>query len=84
MNLAASVKTSKNQTFVSSLVIRKDKLNKKGNEVNEVLMNKCGIRHLSFIDNRNISLGMSNKSGTNLNENGVTRLVNSFCYDVNA
>ena len=84
MNLAASFKTSKNQTFVSSLVIRKDKLNKKGNEVNEVLKDKCAIRQLSFIDNRNISLGMSNKSGTHLNENGVTRLVNSFCYDVNA
>ena len=34
LNLAASIKTSKNQVFVSGLVIRKDKLNKKGNEVN--------------------------------------------------
>ena len=28
LNLAASIKTSKNQVFVSSLVIRKDKLKK--------------------------------------------------------
>ena len=41
LNLAASIKTSKNQIFVSGLVIRKDKLNKKGNEVNELLKNKC-------------------------------------------
>ena len=41
LNLAASIKTSKNQIFVSGLVIRKDILNKKGNEVNELLKNKC-------------------------------------------
>ena len=34
LNLAASVKISKNQDFVYSLDIRKDKLNKKSNEVN--------------------------------------------------
>ena len=52
LNLAASVKTSKNQFFV--LVTRKDKLNKKGNRVNELFKNKCRIRQLSFIDNKNI------------------------------
>ena len=78
-NLAASIKTSKKKIFVSGLVIRKDKLNKKGNEVNELLKNKCGIRQLLFIDNKGISLGMLNKSGINLNEYGTTRLVNKFC-----
>ena len=34
LNLAASSKTSKNQVFLSGLVIRQDKLNKIGNEVN--------------------------------------------------
>ena len=62
MNLAASIKTSKKQVFVSGLVIRKDKFNKEGNEVNELLKNKYGIRQLSFIDNKNNSLGMLNKS----------------------
>ena len=84
LNLAASIKTSKNQVFVSGLVIRKDKLNKKGNEVNELLKNKCGIRQLPFIDNKNISLGMMKKSGIYLNEYGSTRLVNNFCFSINA
>ena len=34
LNLADSIKTSKTQVFGSALVIRKVKLNKKGNEVN--------------------------------------------------
>ena len=82
-NLADSIKTSKTQVFVSGLVIRKDKLNKKGNEVNELLKNKCGIRQLSFIDNKNISLGMLNKSEIHLNEYGTTRLINNFCFSMN-
>ena len=36
LNLATSVKTSKNQVFVSGLVIKKYKVNKKVNEVNEL------------------------------------------------
>ena len=84
LNLAASIKTSKIKVFVSSLVIREDKLNKKVNEVNELLKNKCGIRQLTFVDNKYISLSMLNKSGTHLNENGVTCFVNIFCYSMNA
>ena len=83
LNLAASIKTSKNQVFVSGLVIRKDKLNKKSNEVNALLKNKCGIKQMSFIDNKNIKLGMLNKSEIHLNETGTTRLVNNFCYSMN-
>ena len=55
LNLVASIKTSKNLIFVFGLAIRKDKLNRKGNEVNELLNNECGIRQLSFIDTKNIS-----------------------------
>ena len=85
LNLAASIKTSKNQVFVSSLVIRKDKLNKKGNEANELLKNvECVIRQLSLSDNKNISLGMLNKSGIYLNNYGTTRLVNNFCFSMTA
>ena len=32
------------------------------------------ISQLSFIDNKNITLGMLNKSGIHLNESGTTRL----------
>ena len=67
LNLAASVKTSINQVFVFGLVIRKDKLNEKGNKVNELLKSKCGIRQFSFMDNKNNSLGILNKSGIHLN-----------------
>ena len=82
MNLAASIKTTKNQVFV--LVTRKDKLNKKGNEVNELFKNKWRIRQLSFIDNKNIILGILNKSGIHLNKKDTKHLVKNFCYDVNA
>ena len=40
LNLAASIKIDKNQVFVSGLVIRKNKLNKKVNEVNKLLKNQ--------------------------------------------
>ena len=83
-NLADSIKTSKTQVFVSGLVIRKDKLNKKDNEVNQLLKKKCGIRQLPFVDNKNISLVMWNKSGIHWNEYGTTRLVNNFCFSMNA
>ena len=55
LNLAVSIKTSKNQVFLSGLIIRKDKLNKEGNEVNELLKAKCQIRKL-LINSKNISL----------------------------
>ena len=64
--------------------MRKGKLNKKGNELNELLRSKCRIWQLSFIDNENVSLGMLNKSGIHLDENGSTRLLNNFCYSMNA
>ena len=84
LKLVASLKTSKNQVFISALVIRKDKLNTKGNDVNELLKNGCGMKQLSFIDNKNIILGMLNKTRIHLNENGTTRLVNNFGYSVKA
>ena len=80
----ASIKTSNNKVFISGLVIRKDKLNKKDNEVNQLLKKKCGIRQLPFVDNKNISLVMWNKSGIHWNEYGTTRLVNNFCFSMNA
>ena len=81
LNLAASIT---NQVFGSELVIKKDKLNKKGHEVNELLKNKCRIRQLSFIDNKNIILGILNESGIHLNEYGTSRHVNNFCFRMNA
>ena len=56
LNLAVSIKTSTNQVFLSGLIIRKDKLTKEGNEVNELLKDKCQITKLLLINKKNISL----------------------------
>ena len=36
--------------FFSGLIVRNDKLSKKGNEVNKLLISKCGTREILFID----------------------------------
>ena len=84
LNLAASVKTNENQVFICGLVVRNDKLNNKSTEVNELLMDKCVTRHLLLIDHKNINLNMLNRCGLHLNEYGTTRIVNNFCYNMNA
>lgn len=56
------VKANENQAFISDIVVRNDKLNKKGTEVNALLMGKCVTRLLLFIKNKNINLNMLNKS----------------------
>ena len=58
LNLAASVKTNENEVFISGLVVINNKLNKKGTEVNKILMDKLGTRQLLFIDNKNFDLKM--------------------------
>ena len=84
LNLAASVKTNENRVFICGLVVRNDKLNNKSTEVNELLMGKCVTRHLLLIDYKNINLNMLNRCGLHLNECGTTRIVNNFCYNMNA
>ena len=76
LNLAASVKTNENEVFISALVVINNKLNKKGTEVNKILMDKLGTRQLLFIDNKNFDLKMLNKSRLHLNEYGTTHLAN--------
>ena len=56
------VKANENQAFISDIVVRNDKLNKKGTEVNALLMGKCVTRLLLFIKNKNINLNVLNKS----------------------
>ena len=43
---------------------------------------QCLTNHLSFTDSENINLGMLNKSGLHLNENGTKRSVNNFCFSM--
>ena len=47
LNLASLVKTNENQVFISGLVIRNDKLNKKGTEVNELLIHSLPMHPFS-------------------------------------
>ena len=83
-NLAVSVKTNKNQVFISALAIRNNKLNKKGTQFNELLMGKSGITQLLLIYNKNINLNKMNKCGIYLNEYRTTHHVDNFCYNMNA
>ena len=74
-----SVKNEKTKVHILSLVIRNDKLDKKRKEVNDFLKQQGLIGHLFLIDNKNINLGMLNKSGLHLNKSGTKQLVNNFC-----
>ena len=58
LNVAASFKTNENHFFISSLVVKNEKLNKKCSVVNALLMAKCGHRLSLLIDNKNINLNM--------------------------
>ena len=82
VNLGLSVKNEKTMVCVSSLVIRNDKLDKKRKEVNDFIKQQCLSKHLLFIDNANIKLGMLNKSGLYLNKNGTKRLVYNFYFSM--
>ena len=68
--------------YISSLVIRNNKLDKKRKEVNDFIKQQCLSNHLVFIDNENINLGTLSKSVIHLNENDAKRLVNNFCFSM--
>ena len=82
VDLGLSVKNEKTMVYISSLIIRNDKLDKKRKEVNDSIKQQCLTNHLCFIDNENINLRMLNKSGLHLNENGTKRLVNNFFFSM--
>ena len=73
VSLGLSAKNEKAMVYISSLVIRNDKLDEKGKEVNDFIK-----QHALpiFIDNENINLGMLNRSGLDLNENGTNANAN--------
>ena len=71
VDLGLSVKNGKTMVYISSLVTRNDKLDKKQKEVNDFNKEQCLTKHLCFIDNENINLGMLNKSGLHLSVNGM-------------
>lgn len=58
--------------YISSLVIRNDKSDKKRKEINDFIKQQYLTKHLLFIDN--IKLGLLNKSGLHLNEDGKKKV----------
>ena len=78
MNLVMNTKTPDNEIMVSGLVFRKDYLNAKGQEVNNILIDKCTTENIYFINNSNISELDLNGSGLHLNFRGTNRLANNF------
>ena len=97
VDLGLPVKNEKTMVYISRLVIRNNKLDKKRKEINDFIKQQCFTNHLcfiknilrawpsnilGFINNENTNLGMLNKNGLHLNENGTKRLVNNFCFSM--
>ena len=68
--------------YISSLVVRNDKLDTKRKEVNDFIKQQCLTKHLLFVDNENMKLGLLNKSDLYRNENSKKWLVNNFCFSM--
>ena len=78
IDLATHVKTSNDEVIISSLVVRRDSLNRKGMAVNEILKTKCAEHDYGFCDNSNITLRDLNQSGLHLSENSTWKLARNF------
>lgn len=63
VNLGVSVKNEKTIVYISSLIIRNDKLDKNWKQVDELIKKQWLVNHLLFLYNENIKLGMLNKRG---------------------
>ena len=51
MSVSAATKQVINTVYVSGLIVRNDKYDRKGKEVNVILKKKINDKNLSFIDN---------------------------------
>ena len=79
VTLANSVKTNENRVVVSSIVPRKDRLNKKAKEVNIKLREKCEANDLTIIAHNNINpFRHTNAKGLHLNNYGDKQLTKNF------
>ena len=82
VELAESAKNASNDVAVSSLVVRTDELQGKGNEVNLHLNELCASRNIWLIDNSNISPD-DLKDGVHLNPEGTVKLADNFLKVIN-
>ena len=79
LNLAVTCKTDRNSVFISGIVPRSDKLNKKASKVNSILRHECNVRNICFIDDKHISPRFHcNSSGLHLNYYGRKKLQEKF------
>ena len=71
--LAKSSQQENNTVLVSSIVPKKDHLDKKGKEINNILEKRCNEMNLAFISHGNIRTRYHcNNDGLHLNDKGVT------------
>ena len=79
VGFANSIKTSKNNVAVSSIVSRKDRFNIKAKEVNKNLKDKCEEHDLQLIKHNNINpFRHINAEGLYLNNYGDKQLTRNF------
>ena len=79
VQFANSIKKSKNNVLVSSIVSRKDQFNNKAKERNENLKDKCEEHNLQLIQHHNINLfRQTNEKGLHLNNYGDKQLTRNF------
>ena len=78
IELAMTLKTNENDVAVSSIIVRNDRLDSKGKEVNNILESKCPQLKLGFIMHNNIQKSHLNYSGLHLTEDGDKLLSANF------
>ena len=79
VEFATSIKTSKNNVVVFSIVPRKYRFNKKAKEVNENLKDKCEEHNLELIQHDNINpFHHTNSKGLHLNKYRDKQLTRNF------
>ena len=69
---------------VSSLIARKDNLDRKVKNVNKTLRSFCNSNGWTFISNENIDASCINKGGLHLNRKGVYKLAGNFRNHINS
>ena len=82
LDLAKDIKTETNDVMISSITVRKDKLNDKCKKVNYYLKTLCSENSIGYIDNNLITDKHLNGSGINLNYNGTALLASNFINSI--
>ena len=85
INLALTLKSKSHDVSVSNIIVRNDRdtLNKKGCEVNAILMELCKEKNIYLIDNsKKIKPQHLNKGKLHLNQKGYRLLSDIFLKEI--